>query len=352
MAWARMHTLWVKVLLLLLAALCSGAPLEERSVTVALLAALLSFLLDLLPRKPLRWALYGVFALLCWQQPLFLWALPLLLYSGVEDLGYWAAVALPLAFLVPHNAGVLLLLSLAGGYFAWLHRQIEQQELEKNHIRDDYKEQLLRSEAQEARLAGDRDKDVQIAVLSERNRIARALHDSIGHAISSAILQAEALKTTASGEQQAQMDTLQETLQTGLFDIRSSLHALYSTSFDLEKKLRELLAQTPQLQSELRFQVTEEMPPAMKYGVLSAVREALTNVQKHSDATAVQLQVQEQPSFYSVTVKDNGTRPPKAGAGGLGLLSVDEFARKYGGFSSHGYQNGFYIHFILKKEGA
>lgn len=62
-------------------------------------------------------------------------------------------------------------------------------------------------------LRKDREKNVHIAILTERNRIAKELHDAIGHSLSSSILQVESLKIISKEKPVLEkLDVLQETL--------------------------------------------------------------------------------------------------------------------------------------------
>ncbi len=70
--------------------------------------------------------------------------------------------------------------------------------------------------------------------LSERNRIARELHDVIGHSISSSIVGLESFKMT---KDMGMLDDVIQTLRSGMVDIRTSIHNLHDQSMDLKEEI-------------------------------------------------------------------------------------------------------------------
>ena len=86
------------------------------------------------------------------------------------------------------------------------------------------------------------DYEIQVATLNERNRIAREIHDSVGHLLSRSILQLGALKAVHRQEPElnAQLDTLKSTLSQAMDSIRESVHDLHEESIDLRSQLETL----------------------------------------------------------------------------------------------------------------
>ena len=94
------------------------------------------------------------------------------------------------------------------------------------------------------------------------------------------------------------------------------------------------------------------------YGVVAVVREALSNVAKHSDATRVDVSVIEYPALYQLIVQDNGSRDgarstavdvPTAQAG-IGLQTMEERVSSLGGRLRTGYRKGFRVFATVPKE--
>lgn len=226
--------------------------------------------------------------------------------------------------------------------------------LEENiRARDKIKEDSLLLEKYNEQLKKDREKNIHIAILTERNRIAKELHDAIGHALSSSILQVESLKIISKEEKVIEkLNVLQETLTKGMDDIRKSIHNLYNESLDLKEQIERLCTSVPSIDIELVYKIDDDLSYDMKYDILAVVKEGITNCAKHSNADKLKITLLEQPKFYSLIIKDNGSefdeesiKNPK----GIGLLSIKEIAQKYNGFFNYSYDEGFKIHVTLMK---
>lgn len=219
-------------------------------------------------------------------------------------------------------------------------------------VRDELKENTIYLKKYNEQLKIDREKNIHIAILTERNRIARELHDSIGHSISSSILQVEALKVISDDTMMEGLSLLQNTLNNGMNDIRSSIHNLYNKSLDLESRIESLCSEIPTIEVQLIYRLEDNLSYDLKFDILSVIREAITNCVKHSDATELKISLLNQPKFYSIIIKDNGTKFDKISnllSKGIGLNSMGEIAIKYKGFLNYEFDNGFKIHLTLMK---
>ncbi|HHT97323.1 MAG TPA: histidine kinase, partial [Clostridiales bacterium] len=88
------------------------------------------------------------------------------------------------------------------------------------------------------------DSDVQIATLNERNRIAREIHDTVGHLLTSSILQLGAIKTTVNDEKVSEgLNQLQETISEGMNSVRHSIHNLRDESIDIDAQLNKIISE-------------------------------------------------------------------------------------------------------------
>lgn len=81
------------------------------------------------------------------------------------------------------------------------------------------------------------------------------------------------------------------------------------------------------------------------------VREALSNISRHSNATEASLSVLEHPGFYQVIIRDNGTQAAAAGSGGIGLMNMRERVEDLHGIFRTEVQNGFRIFISIPKQG-
>lgn len=219
-------------------------------------------------------------------------------------------------------------------------------------LQDSLTERTLQNEAQKRQLQNEVLKNSEAAILAERNRISGELHNSIGHTISTAILQVNALQyITAQDEVKTNLKVLQHSLETGLTEIRGCLHNLHNNSFDLHTGIEKLIASAAQtVRIQLTYK-TETMPYTLKYDILSVIKECLSNTLKHSGATAMMISILEHPAFYSVSVQDNGIgcSDAKSCVTGIGLTVLSEIAAKHNGAIHFYSQDGFKVHITFPK---
>lgn len=316
-----------------------------------LISLIISLSLDLFNNKKFKIISYFLFIIACFTNDLFLFYLPLILYNMYIDFGIYALLASSL-LLLDFNV-VNLLLTIISIYFSNNQKNFNAILDENKFIRDQLKEDTLYLKKYNEQLKIQREKDIHIAILTERNRIARELHDSIGHTLSSSILQIEALKVISKENNILKnLNLLQKTLNNGMNDIRSSIHNLYKESFNLESKIKELYNNISYSKVELIYNIKEELDYNLKLDILSIVKEAITNCVKHSNATKIKITLLSQPKFYSIIVKDNGNKFDKTNdlfTKGIGLASMKEIANKYNGLFNYSFDNGFKIHLTLMK---
>lgn len=320
-------------------------------VFLFLLGFTVSLLLELFHNHKHRSITYLIFILLCFWNKQFIFYLPLILYNIYLDFKLYSIFAFPL--LLVSFSPLNLILSIMSIYLSASTNE-HNKLLEINKVtRDSLIEDTLYLKRYNNQLKIDKEKNIHIVILAERNRIARELHDSIGHSISSSILQVEAIKVIADGEETIEnLDILQDTLKNGMEDIRKSIHNLYSESLNLESKIYELARDIPRLDIELNYNISNDSNYELKFDILSIVKEAITNCTKHSNANKLKINLLEQPKFYSIIIKDNGNKfdySENILNKGIGLSSMKEIADKYNGFLNYGFDKGFKIHVTLMK---
>ncbi|MGA5302034.1 sensor histidine kinase [Nucisporomicrobium flavum] len=190
------------------------------------------------------------------------------------------------------------------------------------------------------------------AVLDERLRIARELHDIIGHSMSLISVKATVanhLAGTRPEEAREALTVIERTSRTAMADIRRSLGAL-RTPGDAAAELTPApgLADVPRLveaarsagvEVGLRVHGVGELPPALGLTVHRIVQEALTNVLRHSGATHGQVVVEAVDGELRVAVTDDGRGDTLSG-GGLGLAGIRERVQLYGGSTAAGPRPG------------
>jgi len=194
------------------------------------------------------------------------------------------------------------------------------------------------------------DDEIRLARLSERNRIAREIHDHVGHRLSSAFLQIGAMLTQSPG--QPQLTALKETLNLAMDSIRSSIHNLYDSSIDLDGQIEQLAAGLICCRVELKISIQADPDLRVKYALIAAVKEAFANIARHSDATLVRLTLTEHPAFYQLVISDNGGAAFADLEKGIGLKSIAERIEALKGHFLIRTLSGFEIFITIPKEVA
>lgn len=215
------------------------------------------------------------------------------------------------------------------------------------------------SSAEQGRILAERNKnlmekqdyEIHLATLKERNRIAREIHDNVGHILSRSILQIGAMRTQSGDEEMSVLLTgLGDTLSSAMDSVRGSVHDLRDEALDLYTALQKIL-EFSNCEIDLDYDATDAMPNNVKYCFLTIVKEALTNVARHSDATAVHVAVQEHPALYQLLIHDNGTKKPSGPSSGMGLPNMEDRVTALGGRFSVTHQNGFRIFISIPRTG-
>ena len=184
---------------------------------------------------------------------------------------------------------------------------------EKNVIKRDYrklrddseeKNTLLRSRNTELLQA--RDTEVYNAQLSERNRIAREIHDNVGHTLSRAILQMGALLAIHKEEPvHSELEGVRQTLDDAMNSIRSSVHDLHDDSIDVRSNIIQLCEPLKdKYDLHLDIDIGDDTPRPVKYAIIGITKECISNIIKHSTNTDVDIRLNEHPSIYQLIIHD------------------------------------------------
>ena len=206
--------------------------------------------------------------------------------------------------------------------------------------RDDLREKVLTLQDTNARLLQAQDHESRAAVLSERTRIAREIHDGVGHLLTRLLLQVKALQVVHRDEPGvvADLTTVDAGLDEALDSMRRSVHALSDEGEDLATSLNLLGSRCGIARVHIDRSAEAEPPPAVARCVVAVVREALTNAARHGGAHSARVAVTDYPAFWQVTVDNDGVVPiedePAVDDGrspGLGLRSMTERVEALGG---------------------
>lgn len=262
-----------------------------------------------------------------------------------------------------HPQGLLFWLELLGFLIAFLLAQetSEGQALRETlrRTQDDSTERDLLLTEKNRSLLEKQDFEIYTATLRERNRIAREIHDNVGHLLSRSILLTGAARTVNRDDALSQtLDALDQTLNSAMDSIRTSVHDLRDESVNLDEAVRSLIKDFTFCPVTYHYDAGFSVPKEVKYSFISIIKEALSNVMRHSDATEVWITLREHPAIYQLCIEDNGikirsqTKNPEQGSvsSGMGLANMQERIAKLGGFFHIFTESGFKILVTIPKE--
>lgn len=238
----------------------------------------------------------------------------------------------------------LLLLSICAILLQQTIKQSETYAKELKKLRDTSKEHELFIEEKNKRLREQQDAELYTATLKERNRIAREIHDNVGHLLTRSILQMGAIKTINTNEMLTPLlNSLHETLNTAMTSIRNSVHDLHNESMDLHCVIQEMIDNVTTFSIQLDYDMDDSIPKNIKYCFITIIKEAINNTLKHSNATKMQILVQEHPAFYQLLIQDNGTNCSKQLSDGIGLTNMKDRVKTLHGNIKISNNEGFKI---------
>jgi signal transduction histidine kinase len=182
----------------------------------------------------------------------------------------------------------------------------------------------------------------ELAVSEERNRLAREMHDTLGHRLTVAAVQlegAQRLIPDDPGRATQMVETVREQVREALSELRSTVATLrepLQTDLSLWNALPRLIAPfdtATGLDVELILPPEEfTIPNAHRLTIYRAVQEALTNVQRHAQAQHVWVQLSHQTDTVQLMVSDDGVGlPAHLDENRFGLRGLRERVAQLGG---------------------
>ena len=191
--------------------------------------------------------------------------------------------------------------------------------------------------------------EIHAATLAERNRIAREIHDHVGHMISRAILQLGAIMAINKEENlKPPLGALKDSLDTAMNNIRTSVHDLHDETVNLRTAIQDMIDHTQNVAIDFRYEMEESVPKEIKYHMIAIFKEALNNITKHSNADKATISCLEHPGFYQFTIADNGTNIQSL-INGIGLTNMKERVDTCNGRMRIDTKNGFQIFIVIMK---
>lgn len=291
---------------------------------------------------------------------LFLFA-PTVLYDMLKKGWVKAGVVLGVLsayFYIGREVEVFVLLAFGFAFACVLSgrsRQYEKISAEYRKMRDDSTELNLALKEKNRNLLKNQDYEIYTATLKERNRIAREIHDNVGHMLSRAILMVGAMKAVNREKgMEEPLEQLENTLHTAMTNVRESVHDLHDDSVNLKEVLSSLVEAYTFCPVHFIYDMGYPVPREVKYSFIAIVKEALNNIAKHSGAGKADIVVREHPALYQLIIEDNGcgeNENDKQREKGIGIRNMEERVSSLGGRIQITAKNGFRIYITVPKKG-
>ena len=344
------------ILIICIAGFCLSG--ELAAPVIGLLTAVsVSCTVQLFSGKRIAAVLIALCSAMCGVIPVMFCALPLILYDALWEKKKYLVLPAVLIFTRTSGLSAFQVLISIGGMAVALMIYIRVSSLEENinnltALRDEVTEKNLQLSQQNIRLAEAQDNEIHLATLRERNRIAREIHDNVGHMLTRSLLQSGALLVINKDENLREpLTSLKETLDSAMTSIRQSVHDLHDDSIDLKKVITDSLDSVKERFSvRLDYDVSGEMSGSTKLCIASVVKECVSNAAKHSTGDTLTVILREHPVFYQLMVEDNGACS-SVNETGIGLKNMTERAESAGGrISFTPSESGFRVFMSLPKK--
>jgi signal transduction histidine kinase len=322
-----------------------------------------------LVRQTSAWVYGPVFALMLASSGLLVWAQP----TGPGAGGCVVAIAVAMAVrMIPARVGVALIVlaiflsalvitattsqpahhqktTFLGSVFSFTGLFLYAMVVWRFRQQDDQARRLL------VQMEETRDAELRAAALSERQRLAREMHDVLAHSLSGLVVQLEgarllALSESAGGRLASTIDRAHQLAKSGLEEARQAISMLRDDDLPGPESLA-ALARSFEADTGVPCPYTEtgsprELGSAVRLALYRVTQEALTNVRKHAHPERAEVRLDYLPAEVSLAVEDLAAAtdapppgaPPAAAAGaagvsggGYGLTGMRERAELLGG---------------------
>ncbi len=180
----------------------------------------------------------------------------------------------------------------------------------------------------------------ELAITKERNRLAREIHDGLGHYLTTVCMQIQAAQAVLPKDRERAADALEKAeklAQEALIDVRRSVSALRTLpeeSRPLPELVEPLLEECRQAGVQAEFCLTGEMrelQPQVELTLYRTVQESLNNVRKHARAEHTRVSLDYSGAGQvRLVIEDDGVGT-EAISGGYGILGLRERAHLLGG---------------------
>ncbi|MDY1548067.1 sensor histidine kinase [Luteibacter sahnii] len=234
------------------------------------------------------------------------------LWLGATAAAAILTLAWSVAFGIPAwHAAVVALTGLAGGMSNFLYVRSARRDLE------------LRLSQVEVR---------RLATLAERERIGRDLHDLLGHTLSLITLKSELARRLATADParaQREMEEVERVARHTLGEVRSAVTGLRAGDLASELVAARVMLEASGIALDTSMPDALRLPESVQASLALVLREAITNIHRHSQASAARVDIIRTGKEFSMRISDNGRGG--LAAHGNGVSGMRERVRQVGG---------------------
>lgn len=251
-------------------------------------------------------------------------------------------------------------------FFSVLYLFVIREYYQSKNISDEYYYKLKKSEEQLKDANNELEEYAmtieEITKLKERNRISREIHDSVGHALSTAIIQLSAMETIASKENSKLEDmtkNLREFINDSFQDVKKAVNELKSDEyndfegitriFDCIKNFEKMTG----IKVNIRSSKSQwNLSVKQNQNLYRITQEILSNALRHGKATIINVIVNYTEDTFIISFKDNGQGTNNIEKTGNGLKNIESRVREINGIveMKSKKNEGFFIKIVLQKE--
>jgi len=155
---------------------------------------------------------------------------------------------------------------------------------------------------------------------------------------------------------------LKDSISAGMDSIRNSIHNMHDESIDLYTQVETIVKGFTYCKINFEYDFKSTPDIKLKYTFIAIIKEALSNIMKHSNATKVMVTLREHPAMYQLIISDNGTMDINKKEilkkivknqlyhEGMGLQNITDRVKSYHGNININLNNGFQIFITIPKE--
>lgn len=271
-----------------------------------------------------------------------------LIYDEVY-LGIIFVLAGTIYFLSTLDSNIIMFYILIG-VLAYVCRSMKKKEENYKKVLDSERRLRYELEGAKVKLLNSAKETAHIAEVNERNRIARNIHDNIGHSIAGIYMQLQVVDKLYDKDE----NKAKEVLRKSIDGLSNSLNVLRDTVHNIKPKEEIGIQYIVNVIDEFKFCDIEFnysgnlnlLSPQHMELIAVNIKEALTNASKYSNATKIKISIDITDNYTRTYIKDNGVGTSNFKEG-FGISGMRERIRNFGGSLNVSSENGFIIVFII-----